>query len=154
MFYQVEGTLLRSIGNEANPIEISEIFKAENPKAARDHAFKYFQNYIDVFLESVNVEFESVEQAQAELVDFYNSHKEVYFRNNHDLKIENDIFNGLGIYFILGDSKTFTTLEGKLVYEERKLIHFFGTDYEDQKVLMQENLITEAALYQEFDLQS
>lgn len=55
-FYQVQGTMFRSKGNENDLIEVNEIFKEENPIIARVKAFNHFQSYIEVFLESNLIE--------------------------------------------------------------------------------------------------
>lgn len=52
IFYIIRGEVYRSKGNTENPIEIYEEFREVEPIIARDKVFSYYQNYIDVFLDS------------------------------------------------------------------------------------------------------
>ena len=52
IFYIVSGEVYRSKGNTDNPIEIHEEFRDVEPIVAREKAFSYYQNYIDVFLKA------------------------------------------------------------------------------------------------------
>lgn len=133
MTYQVIGELLRSKGAETNKIVIDELFYDENPLKARDKAFLYCQNYIDVFMESIGKNYVNFENAQKLLKDFYSSGEKNYFLNDRALEIEVNSFNNLCIYLI-PDVKKFTkTQEGTKIYEDIKLIHYFGHDFEGVK---------------------
>jgi hypothetical protein len=153
IFYQVKGTLLRSRGNETNPVEICQVFIDEKPIIARRKAFDFFQNYFDVFLQSIGKSSTDFEETQQLLVDFYKSHKEQNFFGIPDLKIDNDAFYGIRINCILSDSKQHTTKEGEVIYEDSDIIHFFGSDYEEMRKLLLPNLMTEYELYLEFGLE-
>ena len=72
--------MFRSRGNDTNLIEVNEIFKDDNPIIAREKAFKCFQNYIDVFLDSKGLQYISHEETERVLHDFFNSHEKKYFK--------------------------------------------------------------------------
>lgn len=62
--------MFRTVANELNPVEVNEIFKNENPIIAREQAFNFYQDYIDVLLESKGKSYISHEETEKELQDF------------------------------------------------------------------------------------
>jgi hypothetical protein len=156
LFYQVCGTMFRQKGNETDLIEVNKVFKDKNPIVAREQAFEFFQNYIDVFLESKGLKYESHLQAKRELQDFFNSYKKEYLKvgNNiiPELEINVDCDKGLNICYIMEDSETYTTKKGELIYEEQELIHCIDDSFNDYTDTILVNLMTELELYKEFNL--
>lgn len=65
-----------------------------------------------------------------------------------DIKFEFD--KGLSIYLIMTDSKTFTTLEGELVYEDKLLIHDLNSELTGVRDHINECLIKEFELYKKY----
>ena len=47
-FYQVNGTISRTTGNQSNLVEINEIFKDDNPVIGREKASLLLE--VDIFL--------------------------------------------------------------------------------------------------------
>lgn len=98
-FYQVKGTMFRDQNDQTNLIEVDEIFKDDNPIIAREKAFRCYQNYIDVFLESRGEVYTTHEEAVIALQDFVNSYKPGYFKigNTNVLELHVDYGKGLSI---------------------------------------------------------
>ena len=149
IFYHVSGTFLRNAADETNPVVIDEIFEDNNPIVAREKAFCCFQNYVDVFLESRGKRYVSHKQTIRELQDFLNSYKPYQYSKIGKLKIETDWDTGAEIYLVTSP-ETYTTVEGKKVYLNKKLIHYI-----DKQMILEyeqtvfENLVYEYELYRQ-----
>ena len=145
ILYHLTGTFLRNAADETNPVVIDEIFKDDNPIVAREKAFGCYQNYVDVFLESRGKRCTSHVETIRELQDFLNSRKSPHYSIIG--KIETDADIGAEIYLVTSP-ETYTTVEGKTVYLNKKLIHYI-----DKQMIMEykqtvfENLVYEYELY-------
>ena len=132
-FYHVKGTLFRAKNNYDNLIEVNEIFRHENPIIARQNAFNFYQNYIDVFLQSKGEKYISHEETIRRLADFVRSDQKKYAKiGTHIIDtIDVDFDKGLSIYLVMENSKVFTTLEGETCYEKKHMIHCLNNDLHD-----------------------
>lgn len=124
-FYQVKGTFIRQVGNEDNPVVIDEVFKDDDPIVARRKAYDFYQNYIELFLESKNKRYISHAETVRELQDFLNSYQQA--ANTEDWEIEMDFDKGLVIYLI-ESPETYTTLEGEVIFVNKKVLHYIDKD--------------------------
>ena len=121
-FYQVSGRMFRTVANELNLVEVNEIFKNENPIIAREQAFNYYQDYIDVLLQSKGKSYFSHEETEKELQDFFNSYKKknvkIAGESIEGMEIDVDCDKGLGISLEDGTSLQ-CTKEHKLYTKNR-----------------------------------
>lgn len=146
-FYQIRGTLFRSPQSKYNLVEIDKVFKNKSPIIAREKVFKYYQNYVDVLLESKGRAFINHEKAVDDLQDFVNSYQhETVDAHKGDI-INADFDKGLYIYLIHGDSRTFKTVKGEVVYENKMLIHYFNNKLSDFRGFVFKSLQKEYQLY-------
>ena len=153
-FYLVKGTLYRTKNSDENLIEVNEIFRHDNPIVARQNAFRFYQNYIDVFLQSKGAKYVSYEETVRLLRDFVKSDKKQYFKLGGEIidTIDADFDKGLSIFLVMDNSRMHTTLEGEAYYEDKHLIHYLSnglTDYLDSAPAIVRSLIYEHQLYQE-----
>lgn len=148
--YVLEGTLYRNIRTKSSDlINIREEFVSENPIIARTKAFKKFQCYIDVLLESQGFYFKSHQQACQYLTPFIDSGEKKYFRNIPDLEIETDFDKGLFIYFIpTPENKTYT-IEGNVIYMNKYCVHYIDNNLNIIKPQVLNSLIFEHNFYKE-----
>jgi hypothetical protein len=151
LYYLVKGSLYRSKDNEENLIEINEVFKNDSPILARERAFEVYQNYIDVLLESKGLTYEDHRDAVAATKDFIKGEQPV--KNNFIEgvfgDIQNDFDKGISVYLVMSNSKTFTTLEGELIYEDKILIHDLNSEINGLKEAMYQGLTQEYELYKQ-----
>jgi hypothetical protein len=152
-YYLIKGTLYRSKDNTDNLIEILEVFKNDLPILARERAFEVYQNYIDVLLESKNLMYENHREAVLATKDFISNELETtpLFIGSIFESIEDDFDKGISIYLVMSDSKTFTTLEGELIYEDKILIHDLNSEISGLKEVMHTGLLQEYELYKKHD---
>jgi hypothetical protein len=134
--YHVYGTLFRQPKLEVNPVIVDKVFKSENLFEARKSAFRYFQNYVDVFLESKGEVYRSHETMQSLLQDFVNSNQTMYSKIGGE-KIDADSDKGLFIYLVDGESKY--------------LIHGFDNGFVDLHPYILVGLVSEYKLYQQYN---
>jgi hypothetical protein len=151
-FYQVRGTMFRDQNDQTNLIEVDEIFKDDNPILAREQAFNFYQNFIDVFLESRGEVYTSHEEAVIVLQDFMNSYKREYFKigNEKVLELHTDFGKGLNICLVMANSKIITTPDGSKFYEDDHLIHYIDNEFDDLKMNVLDELAFEYALYAKY----
>ena len=146
-FYYIRGTMFRSKGNENNLVEVSEVFKDDNPIVAREKAFRVYQNYIDVFLESKGKSYVSHEETEIVLKDFVNSYRREFVSVGGQviggMEIDVDYDKGMNIFMVMSDSPTLTTREGELYFEDKRLIHYIGNGFMDFKAEVFESLVFE-----------
>lgn len=145
IFYIIRGEVYRSKGNTENPIEIYEEFREVEPIIARDKVFSYYQNYIDVFLDSKRKNYISHEQAENDLQDFFNSFQEKYSIFG---KIDADFGICIQISFVFDETVVHTLKSGIKIYEGEEVIHGMHKNGEDIKEIYFKNLILEYSLYQ------
>lgn len=152
LYYLVKGSLYRSKDNEENLIEINEVFKNDSPILARERAFEVYQNYIDVLLESKGLTYEDHRDAVAATKDFLKGEQPV--KNNFIEgvcgEIQHDFDKGISVYMVMSNSKTFTTLEGELLYEDKILIHDLNSEINGLKEAMYHGLTQEYELYKQY----
>ena len=149
-FYLVTGTMFRNKNDETNLIQVHEIFKDDNPIVARENAFKFYQNYLDVFLESRGEIYTTHEKAVSVLYDFMNSNKTGVFKIGNNEVIDNlhvDFDKGLNICLVMSNSKTITFSGGGKVYLEAHPIHYIDNKFIDSKMNVLDALEFEYSLY-------
>ena len=153
-FYLVSGTLFRSKADENNPIKIFEVFKDDNPIIAREKAFRFYQNYIDVFLESKGRTYVSYEESVIALQDFVNSYQRKFATiGGHvldEMEIHVDFDKGLNIFMILSDSEPLTLPSGELYFDDSYHIHYINNEFMDLKREVFSNLRHEYSLYEKY----
>ena len=93
------------------------MIKDENPIVGREKAFRVYQNYIDVFLESKGKSYVSHEETEIVLKDFVSSYRRDFARIGGqaigDMEIDFDYDKGMNIFLVMADSNTLTTREGE-----------------------------------------
>ena len=153
-FYYIRGTMFRSKGNENNLVEVSEVFKDDNPIAAREKAFRVYQNYIDVFLDSKGKSYVSHEETEKVLMDFVSSYRRNFVKIGgqaiEEMEIDVDYDKGMNIFLVMAESPTLTTREGELYFEDKRLIHYIGNGFMDFKAEVFKSLCFEYSLYQKY----
>lgn len=127
--YLLKGTFFRSPNDQKNLVEINEIFEDVDIRSARKNAMRKFQSYIDVLLESLGLQYESDDQAQKDLQKFVKSHKKKKDFIIPEFEVDEDFDKGLYLYFIPEGSKTFTSLEGEKIYENKYLIRYLDNGF-------------------------
>ncbi len=161
--YLVKAKLIRYINaDDINFIEIEEKFENENPILAREAAFNFYQNYIDVLLESKGLKYQSDNQARKELQSFIDSgpkkKKEKTGNESEDKLSElfDDLYdstfgNGIGVFFVI--DKPIAEAKESLRDEvgEESLIHGIGSHniFSGIQHLM-DGLVTEYNYYRSF----
>lgn len=148
-FYLVTGTIFRCKNDETNLIQVHEVFKDDNPIAAREKAFSFYQNYIDVFLESMGEVYTTHEVAVRVLQDFVNSYKVKFFKIGDTIidEFHVDFDKGLNICLVMANTKTITNPEGEKVYLETHPIHYIDNEFTDFKMNVFNALKYEYSLY-------
>ena len=147
-YYLLQGTLFRSQSNLNDLIEIHEVFQDENLIAARERVFNKYQSYVDVFLESRGMVYESYELAEKELSIFIDSYRKHYALNNPDLgPVDLDFDKGLFIYLVTDSTDVFLTYEGEKIYNKKHLVHSIITNSEFIKEFVFKGLQAECAFY-------
>ncbi|MEI6139386.1 MAG: hypothetical protein WCP85_08985 [Mariniphaga sp.] len=153
-FYYIRGTMFRSKGSENNLVEVSEVFKDENPIVAREKAFRVYQNYIDVFLESKGKRYVSHEETEIVLKDFVSSYKRDFVKIGGQaiggMEIDVDYDKGMNIFLVMADSPALTTRDGELYFEDKRMIHYIGNGFIDFKSEVFESLCFEYSIYQKY----
>jgi hypothetical protein len=145
LFYQVKGIFFRRMADENNPVVINKVFKDNNPIVAREKAFDYYQNYIELFLESVGKTYVSHEQTIADLQDFLNSYQPV--KTVAGMEMESDFDKGAAIYLI-ESPETYTTVEGETVFTNKKLIHYIDKNINIDYKQLSDSLCWEYYIYE------
>jgi hypothetical protein len=125
--YTVKAKLIRFIKDgEINFIEINEKFENANPIVAREQAFVFYQNHIDVLLQGINKTYVSDKQAREDLLPYVDSGMitkgEGIFS---DFETPNSYGNGIGIYLVIDNPIEDEIFEDKI--GDEYLIH--GIDY-------------------------
>ena len=122
IYYVVKGKFIRcTTADNIDFVKFEEVFEDENPILAREKAFEYFENYIDVLLDSKenfldrfkpqystekyvpisdlphNPELSAIEELEERLkhLSKYNSDSDSNYRDHID------IYNGIGIYLVM-----------------------------------------------------
>lgn len=145
--YLFKAKLIRFIkGNEIDFIEKVEVFEDENPIIAREKAFIFYQNYVDVLLESKQKKYISDKQARIDLTSFIDSGtstKHKILESDAEVELSDSLFNGFGVYLVIDKS-----FMGETVGSEYE-IHGIGyTGFNPEALIYGLNL--EFSFYQEF----
>lgn len=153
-FYLVSGTLYRNNSDNPDLIEVNKVFKHDNPIEARENAFNFYQNYIDVFLENLGKKSNSHEENLFWLRDFVKNQNDSFFKVGNEIlfEVEEDFDKGLFVYLVLDEDGKFETLEGLTIYENKIQIH--RLDYSPNELYddLYSNLKTEYELYEKQNL--
>ena len=144
IFYILRGEAYRSKGVTENTIKLYEEFRNNSPIIARENCFRFYQNYIDVFLDSKEKKCTSHEQAEIDLQDFFNSHQKKHSKWG---EVDADFGICIQISFVFNDTITHTLRNGIKVYEGEEVIHGIHNRKEDLKEIYFENLLFEYSLY-------
>lgn len=100
--YLVKAKLIRFIKNDkVDFIEINQTFTNDNPIEARELAFSFYQNHVDVLLQGLGKHYISHNQAKVELEIFLNSGKIITWDEHPEIKVPQSLGNGIGIYMIV-----------------------------------------------------
>jgi hypothetical protein len=144
MFYIIRGEVYLPAEHTNETLEIFEEFHDSNPIFARTKAFIYYQNYIDIFLESKAKKYLSHEQAEVDLQDFFNS-------QNRSKELKNPEFGDYGmciqISFVYDDSIVHTLKNGINIYKGEEVIHGIHNKKEDLRKIYLRNLKLEFNYY-------
>lgn len=157
-FYQVRGTLYRNNSDSMDFVEVNEVFKRDNPIEARELAFNFYQNYIDVFLENLGKTYVNHEETLFWLRDFIKNKKESFQKIGNELmwQIDEDFDKGLFVYLVINEADKFVTLEGETIYNNKIQIH--RLDYSPDELYddLYSNLMKEYEMYekQNFDMKN
>lgn len=159
IFYQVSGSIFRNKGSVNDLIEIDEIFEAENPIQARKKAFDFYQNFIDVFLESKNFSINTnYEEQEIVLKDFFSSYQKEYFMLGDNIFDEKDVDSdkGIFIHLVKKNGLTHKRKNNEIIYEERLLIHCIDNQFRNLKNTVFNFLVQEYELYiiNNFDIEN
>ena len=147
--YLLQGTIFRNQDNLTDLIEINEVFQDDSLIEARKRAFSKYQSYIDVFLESLGLVYESHEQTKRRLNHFFDSKRMQFPLRNPELgKVVVDFDKGLFIYLVTDSSDIFTTLEGRQIYNAKHLVHFIYGKTESLNELVLKELKLEFEFYE------
>lgn len=105
--YTVKAKLIRYIKNgEIDFIEFIEKFESQNPIEAREKAFNYYQNYIDVLLLAEGKKYHSDREARKYLTSFIDSKIIKNIQNGEDEDdFGNSFGNGIGVFMVIDESK-------------------------------------------------
>ena len=101
--YIVKTKLIRSIKNgEVDFIEFNEEFKNPNPIIAREEAFKYYQNFIDVLHEGKGKGYCNDKEAR-EVLASYIAPKATskYETGEKESELSDSFGNGIGVYIVI-----------------------------------------------------
>lgn len=145
--YLLKGTLYRNKDKNSKLVEINEAFMDDHPIVARDKAFRTYQNYVDVLLESKNANYLSHQQAESVLQPFLDSGKREFVLNNPSLEMDSDFDKGLHLYFIPNPDKKSYTKENEIYYPEKYCIHIMDNKKEDLRRYILNSLIFECDYY-------
>ena len=143
IFYKITGTLYRSKGQEANPIEIDETFEDENPIIAREKAFNHYQSYLDVLLQSKGKEYVSHKETVTELQDFVKSGQKHKFLPD----IVDMDGNSLSIYLVKRNPVAYENDFGETDYQDKWRVHYIDNKHEDWSAYILKSLIVEYSIY-------
>lgn len=153
-FYLLKGTLYRSPDNPEDLIEIHKVFENDNLIEARERAFEVYQNYIDILMESHQETYTTHDNANRVLHSFLEKEEDLDDLLNNPRTVKypqpdtvHDFDKGISIFLVRTDSKTFQTLEGELIYEDKLLIHDLNIDVPNIRAHMYASLRKEYEIY-------
>lgn len=147
--YIVRAKLIRDIhGNgDFDFLQFEEKFEDENPIHARNLAFKHYQSYIDVLLESKGKKYHSDKQAREELAHFIGPNRGGKLEmGGYEIDFSDSIDNGIGIFLIIDTPKPENILE----YKEGDEIFIHGIGHISFFSNDPDRLITELEIEHEY----
>jgi hypothetical protein len=122
--YTVRAKLIRKRkeNGEFDFLEVQEDFYNDKPILAREAAFKYYQNYIDVLLEAKGLRYESHKQAREALESFHDPKTTSKFESNGvNSEMPDSWGNGIGVFLVVDES-----IEKFLYPSNLHMIHGIG----------------------------
>lgn len=153
--YVAKAKLIRyKSADEIKFLEVEEIFENEMPIIAREAAFNFYQNYIDVLLQSKGKKYFSDSQAREELKTFIQTGTSTRVKfGDKEFEFDDSQGNGIGIFLVVDvppekEQETLSLKEGDefLIHGIGNLIGRSGnTDY------VIGNLEQEYKLYEHFN---
>lgn len=157
--YLVKARVITIKNNEPVFEEIEKIFENENPIIAREKAFRFYQNWIDVLLESKNQEYVSDKETRRELQSFIQKDKKI--KLNTDVNIIefslDSLGNGIGVYLVVDKIADAGNWSCTVDAGAELLIHGIGNIFEkymSEKYLIDRlviSLSTELEYYQHYN---
>jgi hypothetical protein len=145
--YLLQGTFFSSAKRQQDIFEVNELFTAHDALTARQEAFDRFLSYLEVFLDSLSIKYRNFDQAVADLNGFIYSNDRQFFMKNPDLEIDIDFDKGLYLYFIPDVTDKSYTVEKRVIYNQKYLIHCFTNDMESIRAELIKNLKIEYNYY-------
>lgn len=148
--YIVKAKLIRFIKNgEINFIEVNEKFENSNPIIAREEAFRYYQNYIDVLLEGKGKKYYNDNQARKELTSFIDPGTTSKFKiGEEEFEISDSLGNGIGVYLVIDKPMQDNSIEDKV--GDEYLIHGIGSIGRDDPQGLMDGLNEEFCYYEHY----
>jgi hypothetical protein len=126
--YAVKAKLIRrkKENGELDFLEVDKEFFNENPILAREAAFKYYQNYIDVLLEAKGLRYESDIQAKAALETYHDPKTSTRITiRGKSFDYPDSVGNGIGVFLVVDVPAE--SIEHDLTYSDNTaLIHGIG----------------------------
>lgn len=146
VFYVLRGEVQQSRFNKPGVLEIFKVFKHEKASLARDIAFRTYQNYVEVFLESCGHKYESHDHSCKVLSSFF------FPWSKQELKAANSFVDTTGelkLYLVIGDEVAFRTKAGVEYYKNEFEIHGITNEKDNlsHEQLFFKNLLLEHKLY-------
>ncbi len=138
IYYTFQARLIRrkKDNGEFEFIEVSEKFIDPEPIKARDAAFRYYQNYIDVLLQSKGAEYKSDNQARQLLKSFWDpGTSTTVIAGEKTISIPDYFDNGIGVFCCHDDD--FEELEGSGMH---LMVHGIG-------LILEGNISPEGLIY-------
>ena len=106
-------------------IESEEEFKNKSPIIAREEAFRYYQNYIDVLLQGKNKEYISDKDTRKNLKSFIDSGTSTIVKIlDSEFELSDSYGNGIGIFMVIDTPIADDMFEDKI--EDDFIIHGIG----------------------------
>lgn len=126
--YAFKAKLIRRIkeNGEFDFIDVFQEFFDDEPIKAREKAFIFYQNYIDVLLDSKGLSYTSDKQAREVMESFWDpktSHLELF--GEKQLKFPDAFGNGIGVFLIIDE-----VIDEPEFNENMVMIHGIGLLYE------------------------
>lgn len=148
--YIVKAKLIRFIKDgEIDFLEFNEKFESSNPILAREEAFRFYQNYIDVLLEGKNKKYYNDRDARENLNSFIDSGTSTKIKIGDELVEFNDAYgNGIGVYFVVDRPMQDNIFDDKV--GDEFLIHGIGHSIWNDPQSSMDSLNHEYDYYQHF----
>mgnify|MGYP006266734907 FL=1 len=148
--YIVKAKLIRFIKDgEVNFLEFNEKFENSNPILAREEAFRFYQNYIDVLLEGKNKKYYNDRDARENLNSFIDPETSPKIKIGDELVEFRDSYgNGIGVYFVVDRPMQDDIFDDKI--GDEFLIHGIGKSVCNDPQSLKDSLNREFKYFQHF----